>query len=119
MMSEQRFIATAPAGVEPLLAAELAELGAAAPRPVRGGVAFHGPLELAYRACLWSRTASRVLLPLAEFPAADADALYAGIHDLPWEAHLAPDGTLSVEFSGGGPASTTATTARSGSRTPS
>ncbi|MDG4551064.1 MAG: bifunctional 23S rRNA (guanine(2069)-N(7))-methyltransferase RlmK/23S rRNA (guanine(2445)-N(2))-methyltransferase RlmL [Candidatus Contendobacter sp.] len=102
-MPEHNFIATAPAGVEPLLAAELAELGAATPRPARGGVAFQGPLELAYRACLWSRTASRVLLPLAEFPATEADALYAGIHDLPWEEHLAPDGTLSVEFSGGGP----------------
>ncbi len=102
-MSEQTYIATAPAGVEPLLAAELTELGAATPRPVRGGVAFQGPLELAYRACLWSRTASRVLLPLAAFPAADAGALYTGIHDLPWEEHLAPDGTLSIEFSGGGP----------------
>lgn len=102
-MHEHAFIATAPAGVEPLLAAELTELGAATPRPVRGGIAFRGPLELAYRACLWSRTASRVLLSLAEFPAADADALYAGVRELPWEDHLAPDGTLSVEFSGGGP----------------
>ena len=102
-MSEQSFIATAPAGVEPLLAGELTELGATTLHPIRGGVAFQGPLELAYRACLWSRTASRVLLPLAEFPSADADVLYAGIHDLPWEDHLAPDGTLSVEFSGGGP----------------
>jgi len=102
-MTEQSFIATAPAGMEPLLAAELIELGAATPRPMRGGVAFQGSLELAYRACLWSRTASRVLLPLAEFPAADAEALYASIRDLPWEEHLAPDGTLSIEFSGGGP----------------
>ena len=119
MSGELIFLATAPAGVEPLLVAELSALGATDLKPVRGGVRFRGALEQAYRACLWSRTASRVLLPLAEFPAADADALYAGIHDLPWEAHLAPDGTLSVEFSGGGPASTTATTARSGSRTPS
>ena len=102
-MNELRVIATAPAGVEPLLAAELTELGAAMPRPVRGGITFQGSLELAYRACLWSRTASRVLLPLAEFPAAAADALYAGVHELPWEEHLAPAGTLSVEFSGGGP----------------
>ena len=61
-MNEHAFIATVPTGVEPLLAAELAKLGAATPRPVRGGIAFRGPLELAYRACLWSRTASRVLL---------------------------------------------------------
>ncbi len=101
-MNEQIFIATAPEGIEPLLAAELAALGAAAIKPVRGGIRFQGSLELAYRACLWSRTASRVLLPLAEFPVAEVDALYAGIHALPWEDHLAPDGTLSVEFTGTG-----------------
>ena len=38
----------------------------------RGGVAFEGTLEQAYRACLWSRVANRVLLAVAEFPAADA-----------------------------------------------
>ncbi len=42
------------------------------------GVHFSGTLELAYRACLWSRLASRILLHIAEFDAADADALYAG-----------------------------------------
>lgn len=94
------FLATAPAGFEPLLIAELSALGANDPKPVRGGVRFHGSLELAYRACLWSRTASRVLLPLFEFPVTGTEALYAGIHDFPWETHLNPDSTLSVEFSG-------------------
>ena len=101
-MNEQTFIATAPEGIEPLLAAELTALGAAAIKPGRGGIRVQGALELAYRACLWLRTASRVLLPLAEFPVAEVDALYAGIHALPWEDHLAPDGTLAVEFTGTG-----------------
>lgn len=103
MSREFACFATAPTGIEPLLATELAELGATGPRPARGGVRFQGPLELAYRACLWSRTASRVLLPLVEFPVVEAEALYAGIHDFPWEEHLAPDGTLAVEFSGACP----------------
>ncbi len=94
------FFATAPAGIEPLLAMELSALGAVDPKPVRGGIRFQGSLELAYRACLWSRTASRVLLPLAELPASSADALYGGIHALPWEEHLDPDGRLSIEFTG-------------------
>ncbi len=101
-MNEQTFIATAPEGVDPLLAAELVELGATTIKSVRGGIRFQGSLELAYRACLWSRTASRVLLLLAEFPVAEVEALYAGIHALPWEDHLAPDGTLAVEFTGTG-----------------
>ncbi len=102
-MDQHFFLATAPAGIEPLLAAELAVLGAVAPQPVRGGIRFQGSLELAYRACLWSRTASRILLQLTEFPANDAEGLYAGLHSLPWEEHLAANGTLAVEFSGGGP----------------
>ncbi|MDS4041417.1 MAG: bifunctional 23S rRNA (guanine(2069)-N(7))-methyltransferase RlmK/23S rRNA (guanine(2445)-N(2))-methyltransferase RlmL [Candidatus Competibacter sp.] len=102
-MSDQVFIATAPAGVEPLLAVELAQLGAADPIPVRGGIRFQGSLELAFRACLWSRTASRVLMTLAEFPVADAGTLYAGVHDLCWEDHLDSDGTLAVEFAGACP----------------
>ena len=101
-MNEQTFIATAPEGIEPLLVAELAALGATTTKAVRGGIRFQGPLELAYRACLWSRTASRVLLPLVEFPVTEVDALYAGIHALPWEDHLAPAGTLAVEFTGTG-----------------
>ena len=100
MSGELIFLATAPAGVEPLLVAELSALGATDLKPVRGGVRFRGALEQAYRACLWSRTASRVLLPLAEFAVAAADDLYAGVEALPWEDHLAPDGTLAVEFAG-------------------
>lgn len=99
-MDESCFIATAPAGIEPLLAAELTGLGAVEVKATRGGMRFQGPLELAYRACLWSRTASRIILILADFPTADADALYQGIHDLPWEEHLNPDGTLAVDFNG-------------------
>lgn len=102
-MSELSFFVTAPAGIEPLALLELGELGAIAPKPARGGVSFTGSLELAYRVCLWSRTASRVLLPLATFPVTAAEALYAGIYALPWDEHLDPDGTLCIEFNGSAP----------------
>ncbi len=88
--------ATTPRGLESVLADELRELGAERVHAVRAGVAFDGDLELAYRACLWSRVASRVLLNLARFPVADGDALYAAVRELPWEEHLDPDGTLAV-----------------------
>ncbi|MDQ3731798.1 MAG: hypothetical protein M3329_07575 [Pseudomonadota bacterium] len=54
---------------------ELAGLGASDIKPRRAGVAFGGPLSVAYRACLWSRLASRVLLHMISFPAPDAQAL--------------------------------------------
>ena len=102
-MSERlSFFATAPAGVETVLAAELTALEAGDPKPTRGGIRFQGPLELAYRACLWSRTASRILLPLTELPVPSADALYEGARNFPWEDHLSPDGSFSIDFTGTG-----------------
>src|SRR5262245_57394954 len=72
------FFATCAKGLEPLLAAELRALGAATVNERRAGVELSGPLEIAYRACLWSRVANRVLLPLSSFAAPDPDALYEG-----------------------------------------
>lgn len=69
-------------------------------RPQRGGVLFAGELRHAYRALLWTRYASRVLLSVGEVDASSADALYAGIRDIAWEDHLRADGTLVVDATG-------------------
>jgi 23S rRNA (guanine2445-N2)-methyltransferase / 23S rRNA (guanine2069-N7)-methyltransferase len=90
------FFAPAPRGTTQLLAAELRALGARQVRERRAGVAFAGSQELAYRVCLWSRLASRVLMPLAHFEAGNADALYAGARTVDWEEHLHQEGTLAV-----------------------
>lgn len=91
------YFATCPKGMEYLLRDELIAQGASAVREALAGVHFEGSLETAYRACLWSRLASRVLLPLAEFDAADGDALYAGVQAIDWSAHLAAHATLAVD----------------------
>jgi 23S rRNA (guanine2445-N2)-methyltransferase / 23S rRNA (guanine2069-N7)-methyltransferase len=83
--------------MEYLLRDELLVLGADSAREALAGVHFEGTLETAYRACLWSRLASRVLLPLAEFDAPDADALYAGVQAVDWPAHLAADGSFAID----------------------
>jgi 23S rRNA (guanine2445-N2)-methyltransferase / 23S rRNA (guanine2069-N7)-methyltransferase len=93
--------ATCPKGLEYLLRDELRALGADQAREALAGVHFAGSPELAYRACLWSRLASRVLLHLAEFDAPDADALYAGVQAIDWTAHLAADGRFAVDAVGG------------------
>ena len=97
-MHHYSFFAPTPKGLESLLLAELSGLGAVEVKETRAGVSFSGPLGLAYRACLWSRLASRVLLPLDNFAAATPEALYAGVHALAWEDHLGPDDTLTVDF---------------------
>ncbi|MFA7097334.1 MAG: THUMP domain-containing protein, partial [Gammaproteobacteria bacterium] len=99
MVDELIFFATAPKGIEPLLADELRGLGASAVKETRAGVTFQGPLAVAYRACLWSRTANRILLPLARFRADTPEALYAGVRAIDWAEHMVPDGTLAVDFS--------------------
>jgi 23S rRNA (guanine2445-N2)-methyltransferase / 23S rRNA (guanine2069-N7)-methyltransferase len=90
--------ATCARGVEPLLADELRSIGASGVRPARAGVAFAGDLRVAYAACLWSRTASRVLMALGKVAAGSANELYEGVLAMPWEDHVAPSGTLSVDF---------------------
>ncbi|MEX2499813.1 MAG: bifunctional 23S rRNA (guanine(2069)-N(7))-methyltransferase RlmK/23S rRNA (guanine(2445)-N(2))-methyltransferase RlmL [Wenzhouxiangellaceae bacterium] len=92
--------ATAPRGLEELLADELAGLGLREVRVQRGGVAFKAELAGAYRACLWSRVANRVLLPLARFEADGDKALYAGVQTVEWSDHLGPENTLAVDFTG-------------------
>ena len=94
------FFATASAGTEDLLADELHALGLRGARTGRGGVRFEGGTVDAMRACLWSRIAMRVLLPVAEFPAADAEALYAGARGVRWEEHLDETRTFAVEAVG-------------------
>lgn len=99
-VSALTFFATAPQGLTELLAEELRALGAESTRLQPTGVYFRGPLALGYRACLWSRIAGRVLLEIASGPAADADALYATGRAIAWEEHVAPTGTIAVDFTG-------------------
>ncbi|HVF15366.1 MAG TPA: THUMP domain-containing protein, partial [Steroidobacteraceae bacterium] len=98
-----QFFASCPPGVADLLAAEMRNAGATQTSEFKLGVQFEGTIETAYRACLWSRTASRVLMPLATFPAMDADALYQGVKQIDWASHVGPKATLAVEFAGTSP----------------
>ncbi len=91
------YFATCPKGTVELLAAEIVEFGGTSCKAGVGGVAFTGDLEVAYRACLWSRVANRVVLILARFPAADEAALYSGVSAVDWAAHLRISGTLAVD----------------------
>jgi 23S rRNA (guanine2445-N2)-methyltransferase / 23S rRNA (guanine2069-N7)-methyltransferase len=93
------FFATCAKGLEYLLRDELRALGADAHERL-AGVAFSGDLATAYRACLESRLASRILMVLDAFDAHDADALYAGVQRTDWPRHLAPDGTLAIDAVG-------------------
>jgi len=96
-----RFTAVTARGTEIVLADELKALGAEQIEHGRGHLAFEGELSIGYRACMFARTASRILLPIARLDAGgsetDPEALYDGIYAIDWLAHVAPNGTLAVE----------------------
>lgn len=89
-----------PKSLEELLLAEAQELGLQNARQRPALVSGQGTLETAYRLCLWSRLANRVLLVLTRFPVRSADELYAGIQTIDWRDHLDSKGTLAIDFSG-------------------
>jgi 23S rRNA (guanine2445-N2)-methyltransferase / 23S rRNA (guanine2069-N7)-methyltransferase len=99
---QRTFFASAARNLETLLAEELRGLGIESAKETRAGVRFTGTLEQAYRALIWSRVASRVLLPLAEFDAPDADTLYDAVRGIDWTRHLAVESnrpcTLAVHL---------------------
>jgi 23S rRNA (guanine2445-N2)-methyltransferase / 23S rRNA (guanine2069-N7)-methyltransferase len=92
-----KFFASCGKGLEYLLVDELLALGCAKATAALAGANVEGGLADAQRAVLWSRLASRVLWPLAEFECADEHALYAGVAALPWPEHLAAGHTLAVD----------------------
>ncbi len=63
-----------------------------------GETAVHaaGPLRDGYRLCLWSRVASRVLLPLAEVDAEDDSALYDELSKVAWWEHFDASKTFAI-----------------------
>jgi 23S rRNA (guanine2445-N2)-methyltransferase / 23S rRNA (guanine2069-N7)-methyltransferase len=102
-MSERyEIVLTCPKGLETLLLEEARSLGLEEAREQTAAVRGQAELETAYRLCLWSRLANRVLLVLSRFSMANADDLYDGVQAVDWRDHLEPSGSLAVEFSGNG-----------------
>lgn len=98
MRTEHTYFATCPLGLEAVLAGELSALGAHDIQEEIAGVAFTGPLATGYRACIWLRSASRVLLELARFSAPTPEALYEGVQSIDWSTHLDVQQTFAVDF---------------------
>ncbi|MDP0977657.1 hypothetical protein Q6265_28795, partial [Klebsiella pneumoniae] len=69
-------------GHEGLLIEEAVGLGLEEAREHTSAVRGMADMETAYRLCLWSRLANRVLLVLKRFPMKDAEDLYPGVLDI-------------------------------------
>ena len=87
-------------GLEIFVAQELDQVGLtgcykSGPLYQSGGVEFKGSLDDIYRANLYLRTASRVLVRLGQFYAAGFPELRRKASRLPWENYLAPDRSIA------------------------
>ncbi len=87
-------------GLEELLKTELDALGAQDLQVVQGGVHFRADDRTMYQSLLWSRLASRILLPLGEFGVWSDLDLYVGAQSIPWTELFGSETTFAIHFSG-------------------
>lgn len=84
-------------GLEPILAKELAQLGASDVEIGRRMVSFMGDKELMYRANFQLHTAIRILKPIKHFKALSADDVYEGVKEVDWSQYITLDKTFAVD----------------------
>lgn len=92
-----QLIATAPMGLESIVARELKELGYHDLTVENGRVIFSGDLIDICRCNLWLRTSDRVLILMGEFTALTFDELFEGVKALPWQDVIPQNGEFPVE----------------------
>jgi len=97
MDSEFTMIAKTFKGLEEVLAGEIAAIGGNDIELGRRAVTFTGDKSVLYKANLWLRTASRVLVPIATFRAEDADAVYDEVKKIDWEQYMDLTTTFSID----------------------
>ncbi|MBE5785121.1 MAG: class I SAM-dependent RNA methyltransferase [Clostridiales bacterium] len=91
-----RFIATCKLGLEALVASELRRLQIETESVADARVTFLGDFSTMARACLWLRTAERVLFEVGAFEATTFDQLFEGVKALPWKRYLKRDTFIHV-----------------------
>ncbi|REE80251.1 putative N6-adenine-specific DNA methylase [Paenibacillus taihuensis] len=96
-MEKLQLIATAPMGLEAVVARELKDLGYHDQKVENGRVIFTGGPEDICRANLWLRTSDRVLIKMAEFPATTFEELFEGTKAINWPDWIPEDAEFPVE----------------------
>ncbi|MGG3575032.1 class I SAM-dependent RNA methyltransferase [Bacillus gobiensis] len=88
-------IATAPMGIESIVANEVKNLGYEC-KVENGKVIFQGDEQAICRANMWLRTADRVKIKIAEFPAKTFDQLFEQTKALDWSRFIPEGGQFPV-----------------------
>jgi putative N6-adenine-specific DNA methylase len=90
------YIAKTFAGLEPLLAQELKDLGAQNIQKLTRAVAFQGDESLMYRCNLSLRTALRIIQPIAVETVQSANQLYEFARAINWTRFFNPNDTFAI-----------------------
>ena len=90
-MAKVELIATAPMGLEAIVAREVKNLGYTDIRVENGRVEFVADEQAIARCNLWLRSADRVLVKMGEFKATTFDELFEGTKALNWPDWLPKD----------------------------
>lgn len=94
-----RFLAMTSRGLAEPLEQELKELGLERVLKGPGGVYFEGNWAACYRANLRSRIATRIVLPILDFPAYKPEDLYHNVRKHDFTKYIEPTGKIAVEAS--------------------
>lgn len=87
---------TCASGVEKVLKSELVRLGYSDTPAINGALTLKGTKEDLARCNLNLRTADRVYIKVAEFPADNFDALFDGVSNVRWGDYITSDGAIRV-----------------------
>ena len=97
--SSARLIVTCGGGLENFLLKEIQALAGDEFSLLRGAVEGPGSARGVYNICLWSRIASRVLLPLAQFAWKDEQDFYDNLRQILWHDHFDISRSIAISTS--------------------
>lgn len=91
-----RFIATCKMGLESVVADELRALSIEIESVSDARIVFLGGFYEMAKACLWLRTAERVLMIVGEFHAESFEELYSGVRAIRWKDYIGKTSFIHV-----------------------
>lgn len=97
MRKEFQMLAKTFKGLEEVLAKELVELGANNVQIERRAVSFTGDKRMLYMANFCLRTASRILVPIAQFKARHTDDIYEQVKQIDWSEYMTTKMTFQID----------------------
>lgn len=94
-----RLVVSCAGGLESFLLHEIQAIAGSEYELVRGAVEGPATLKNVYEICLRSRIASRVMLPIIEFPYKNEDDLYHRLRQIHWQEHFSLENSVAISTS--------------------